>query len=170
MSPAALNVVYILLDFPIRSERFIAREIRALQQLGVGVRVVTLRARAGDDTAEPVAGLDLWRPPPWWSLRLWVAALLAATGRPMATIRLISVAWALGGKEGRRGRSRALRLAVLALYFVRGLNQHPPPVIHGHFASAPATLALLIASWSALPWGFSCHASDVYAEPVDLRI
>ena len=162
--PPAGTVVYVVLDFPIPSERFVEREIRSLRQLGVAIRVVTLRAASHAGLAGALPGIDIRRRPSWCNPRLWISALLAAVQKPAATLRLLTAAWAVGIREGGRGRMSGLRWAVLALYFARGLRRHQVALIHAHFASAPATVGLLLAGWMQRPWGFSCHASDIYAE------
>jgi glycosyltransferase involved in cell wall biosynthesis len=37
-------------------------------------------------------------------------------------------------------------------------------LLHAHFGSAPATVALLLSYWLRCPFGFSVHARDLYAE------
>ncbi len=170
MNRPALNVVYVLLDFPIRSERFIAREIHTLRQLGVAIRVLTLNANRAGGAVAKSGGVQVWRRPSWSSPRLWAPALRLLVQRPAAGLRLARLAWAIGRREGAWGRLGALRWVILALYFGSGLRRDRPALIHAHFASTPATLALLLASWLELPWGFSCHASDIYAETVHLAL
>ncbi len=163
-----MNVVYVLADFPVRSERFVVREIAALHELGVGLRLLTMRPGPGAETAAPEKGPELWRRPPWWSLGLWIPAIGAALRRPRTALRLLTLARAAGTNGRGWRRARAVRLTVLALCFASRLRRHPPDVVHAHFASAPATLGLLIAAWLERPWGFSVHAHDLYAEPIDL--
>jgi len=159
-------VVYVLQDFPIPSERFVEREIRALLRLRVKIHILTLRAASSK--VEEVEGIDIWRRPTGWQPQLWLPALRDLLLQPMAVLKLFRLAWRTGAGGGLRGRCRALRQALHALYYAPALHRHPSVLIHAHFASAPATLALLLATWTNLPWGFSCHASDIYAETGDL--
>ena len=168
MSPPAPEVLYVLLDFPIRSERFIAREILALQQLGVTLRVVTLKARPAAEAAEPLEEIQPWRPPPWWSPRLWIGALGALLEQPRRSLRIVALGQRSEAVGDLRSRRRGVQLAVLALYFAHRLRHRPPGVVHAHFASMPTSLALLIAAWLERPFGFSVHASDLYAERLNL--
>ncbi len=168
--PPLGTVVYVLLDFPVPSERFIEREVRALRQLGLSIHILTLRPATGAGTAADPQGLPIWRQPPWWDPQLWIRALRASLKRPSATLRLLGLASAVGSREGAWGRLRALRWAPAALDFAHRLRRHRAVLIHAHFASAPATVALLLAWWMNLPWGFSSHASDIYAEAAHLSL
>jgi glycosyltransferase involved in cell wall biosynthesis len=165
-TPLAGPVVYVLLDYPIPSERFLEREIRALQRLRVTVHIITLRAGRG--TVEEREGLWLWRRPTGFKPELWIPAFRALVHHPRAALKLLHLAWITGAEDGLRGRYTSLRQGLYALYYAHELGHRQPTLLHAHFASAPATLALLLAAWMNLPWGFSCHASDVYAEPNDL--
>lgn len=173
MSTPQGSVLYVLLDFPIRSERFIAREIRALERLGARIQILTLRARPGPTTDPAPRGLEILRPPGWWNPRLWLTALRTGLVSPRSTLRLFSLAHGaesrMGTECGPASRARELRMVALALHFITRLRRCPPTMIHAHFGSTPASLALLIAAGFDRPFGFSVHASDLYAEPNHLR-
>ena len=174
-APFSGDIVYILRDYPVPSERFIDREIRALRQLGTPLSIVTLLpdrgagSRTGAGAAKVLADLPILRRPSWGAPRLWMAALRASIRNPTKVAYLIGLAWTAGSAKRSWGRLLGLRWVLLALFFASRLHHRQIALIHAHFASAPATLALLLARWMEVPWGFSCHASDIYAEAVHLR-
>ena len=172
MSSASLpgSIIYVLLDYPIDSERFVEREVHALRQLGVEVRILTLREKNAATTPARPPGVHVLRRPAWWHRHLWLAAFRLSMQRPAAALRLVRAAWAAGRRAGSWGGLGAVRWVLLALYFGSQLRGYRPALIHSHFASTSATLGLLLASWLELPWGFSCHASDIYAETVHLAL
>ncbi|MGH7455446.1 MAG: glycosyltransferase family 4 protein, partial [bacterium] len=44
--------------------------------------------------------------------------------------------------------------------------------IHAHFANGPSSVAMAASELSAIPFGFTCHAQDIYSDPLllDLKI
>lgn len=165
MTPGAdsLRVAHVVLDFPVRSEQFVAREVAALQRVGVRVQVLALRptaAGSGDALGDAV-----WRPPAR-AARSWGGALTSALQRPAETRRALRALAEIGGEGRRGGALGSLRWLAVALHFAERLRADPPDVVHAHFASLPATVGLLLAELLGLPFGFSTHARDLYAEPV----
>ena len=164
------NVLYVLQDFPVLSERFVEREIIGLRNLGARVRIVTLRHHRTPGANGPQDG-SVWSPPAWGSLRFWkswLRATIAISARPRAAAGLLALAWSLGSEASRFRAFQAIRWLPLVAGAADELACDPPSVIHAHFASRPATVAWLLGFWLERPWGFSVHAHDFYAESVRL--
>ena len=90
-----LEVLYVLLAYPVRSERFIVREIRAMRQLGVSVRIATIGDEGGEHGGPSDGELPVWRRPAWWAAHRWLTAVALALVRPRALARLLHAAFAL---------------------------------------------------------------------------
>jgi glycosyltransferase involved in cell wall biosynthesis len=165
-----LEVLYILLAYPVRSERFISREIHALRQLGVSIQIATIGSGEGEPAEPSDVETAVWRRPTGGSAHPLLFAAVRALGRPRALKRLLGAAFALAPEEARWGRLRALRWAAVALYFAQRVRDNPPSVIHAHFANAPASVALLLSAWLGRRWGFSVHARDLYTQGVDFTL
>lgn len=159
-----MKLTYVLADYPVASERFIAREINALRALGTDVRVIAIRTRPSATTLPVPDGIHVDRPPSWSSPTFWAAVALSAVRRPVKCAALLGLACSLGAREGVRGPLRAFRLGLIALYFTGTLREQAPDIIHAHFASAPTTMGLLLSHWCVRPFGFSVHARDLYGE------
>lgn len=162
--PLALQrVVYVVSQFPCLSETFIVREIDGLVAQGVDVRILSLKPEAGDRLPDGSEGLLLraWHPQ---STRVALAGVMRAIARnPGAVLRGIAEiatdSWA---------RPKVLIKSLAALY--RGLEQakrlehFAPQFIHAHWATYPTTVAWVLGRLFDTPFGFTCHAHDIFVE------
>jgi glycosyltransferase involved in cell wall biosynthesis len=159
--PPLRRVLYVVSQFPSWSETFIVREIRALLDQGVDVRILSLKHPSGELVHEDAAALmDRVHHPPGMPamlgnmLRAWCAhpLLISATA---ATV--VAGTW----------RSPTVLLKSLAT-LARSLGQLPwllefdPEFIHAHWSTYPATAAWMLARVMQRPFGFTCHAHDVF--------
>jgi colanic acid/amylovoran biosynthesis glycosyltransferase len=162
------RILYVVSLFPCWSETFIVREIAALIAAGADVRILSLKA-AREDLVHPEAERLLPRvrhplSPGRAALRR-AAALLA---HPRA---LSSLALALTRALARHPVALAKSLEAVA----RGVEQldwvreFDPDVIHAHWASYPTTAALALGRLSGKPFGFTCHAHDIFMHDHLLR-
>jgi glycosyltransferase involved in cell wall biosynthesis len=134
---AERGAAYVLDDFPVRSERFIAREIGALR--GLGIRVALCLLRPGRSAASSEVH------------RVSVGALVRSVPSVVGT----------SGSSG----WRTLRWRLIGRGHAEALKGRPPAMIHAHFATLPLVVARFLASELRLPWGVSVHAQDLYAQP-----
>lgn len=157
------RVVYIVSQFPCLSETFIVREIDGLISQGVDVRIVSLKPDAGDRLPDGSEGLldRAWHPQP--AAAALVAVARAVARGPVAVLRgvaaILADSWS---------RPVVALKSLAALY--RGLEQVPrlvqfsPQVIHAHWATYPATVAWVLGMLLDTPFGFTCHAHDIFVE------
>ena len=155
------RVLYVVSLFPSWSETFIAREIRALIDGGVDVRIVSLRHPAGGPVHADSAALAgrVHRPQ-----RLPVAAwslfrtLLRYPVEVMAgTATLVRELW----------RSPVVMLKSLlamsrGLEHVDSVRAFDPDFIHAHWSTYSSTAAWSVSKVLARPFGFTCHAHDIF--------
>ena len=159
--PPLRRVLYVVSQFPSWSETFIVREIRALLDQGVDVRILSLKHPSGELVqADAAALMDRVRHPLGLSkmlgnaLRAWcehplrisaaAATVVAGTWRS-PTVLLKSLA-ALGRSLGQ----------------LPWLRQFDPEFIHAHWSTYPATAAWMLSQAMQRPFGFTCHAHDVF--------
>lgn len=159
--PPLRRVLYVVSQFPSLSETFIVREIGALVDAGVDVRILPLK-RSSETLvqADAAALLDRVRQPPGVAASLWNAARALST-HPVrivaATAAVVAGTW----------RQPAVLVKSLATVF-RSLCQLPwldrfdPQFIHAHWSTFPATAAWTLARVMERPFGFTCHAHDVF--------
>jgi glycosyltransferase involved in cell wall biosynthesis len=185
-------VGYVLMGFPRVSETFIASELHRVEQAGVPVRLFVIKpveARERDvrlpvvdamtatpqylpDTAALTAPLHRWR---LRHLRPFLPAL-----RRVARQRPLGLARAVGTALGQALRDRRTRLSGPRKIYVKELVQavaladrvlDAPEVrhLHAHFAHGTTTVTWLAARITGLPFSFTGHARDIYAQALNPR-
>ena len=157
-------VAFVLKGYPRLSETFIAQEIRALEALGLDIRIVSLRHPTDakrhavhDEIRASIAYLPeyLYREP----VRVF-AAWRVVHRRPgyRAALRAWLKDWRRDPTPNRGRRfGQALVLA----------RELPPEVgaLHAHFLHTPASVARYAALILGLPWTASAHAKDIWTMP-----
>lgn len=157
-------ILIILKGYPRLSETFIAQEIRALEQRGLSLRLLSMR-RPTDKAVHPVhreikAPVTylpeyLYQEPhrvlrAWWRVRRWPRYGEARR------------AWLKDLKRDRtpnRGR-RFGQALVLAAELPADVGH-----LHAHFLHTPASVTRYAALLTGLPWSCSAHAKDIWTTP-----
>lgn len=158
------RLIFILKGYPRLSETFIAQEIRALEERGFIIDIVSLRFPTDKDVhpvhreiaAKPSYLPEYLYQEPWRVLRSWVKA------------------------KFRRGYWRAAR------QWVKDLVRDPTPNrarrfgqacvmvaelpkdagrLHAHFIHTPASATYYAHLITGLPWSCSAHAKDIWTSP-----
>ena len=159
-------VLFILKGYPRLSETFIAQEIRALEQRGLGsLRSSSLR-QPTDSAVHPIHRGD------------------PRAGRLSAGVSLSGAAAGAARPGGGRGGCRAMASARRA--WLQDLRRDPTPNrgrrfgqalvlaaelpaevgrLHAHFLHTPASVARYAALLTGLPWSCSAHAKDIWTTP-----
>ncbi|HXP74784.1 MAG TPA: glycosyltransferase family 4 protein [Stellaceae bacterium] len=163
-SPARGAVGFVLKGYPRLSETFIAQEIRALEALGLDIRIVSLR-HPTDAKRHPIhaviAASVLYLPEYLWREPLRVLAGWRAS-RGLPGYRRARAAFL---RDLRRDPTpNRIRRFGQALVLVREL---PADVtrLHAHFMHTPASVARYAAMLRGLPWSLSAHAKDIWTTP-----
>ena len=141
-----MSIGFVLARRPALTETFIERELDALRDVGVDVRVFALRggpggARSAGVTYPGIPG----------------ALRAAASGG----------AWVpgLSGVIRRNGLWRGLRLAAAAADLAGAARRAGVSHVHAHFAYVTADVALLMAQHLGCRYSVSAHAWDLYGTP-----
>ena len=168
MRPAAGTrpgrVAFVLKGYPRLSETFIAQEIRALEQRGLDILIVSLR-HPTDPATHPVhrqieASLlylpEYLKDEPRRVWRGWRRA------RRMAGYRAACRTWLRDLiRDPTPNRVRRFGQAVvLAAELPADIGQ-----LHAHFLHTPASVACYAAAMRGLGWSVSAHAKDVWTIP-----
>jgi colanic acid/amylovoran biosynthesis glycosyltransferase len=167
-APAAAQmprIGYVLSLFPCYDETFILREIKALAERGVSLRIFSLRRRRDpviQDDARPFLSETLYEP--YMSLGVAIAALRALLTRPRELVGLL--AWMVKGCW-RNPVALAKSLAFLpkAIRFAERAREDGIEHLHAHWATYPATVALVMSRLTGITWSFTCHAHDIFHDP-----
>lgn len=163
MAPMPKRVIYVVSLFPCWSETFIVREITTLIALGVDVRIVSLK-RPSEKMVQPDAQLLLdrvWHPQ---------SALTAMWQVGVTKLRHPLIMLKLFGLTLRGLWTQPLVLLKTMFALMRGIEhldaigRFNPDFIHSHWATYPSTVALALARLTGKPYGFTCHAHDIFVD------
>lgn len=166
MQPAAraARVAFVLKGYPRLSETFIAQEIAALERLGLGILIVSLRLPTDerrhpvhDEIRAPVLYLPeylyrgvrrVWRA--WRTVRRW------------PTYRATRAQWLRDlARDPTPSRVRRFGQAlVLAAELPADVER-----LHAHFLHTPASVTRYAALLRRMPWSGSAHAKDIWTTP-----
>lgn len=155
------RVLYIVSAFPCWSETFIVREIRALIDDGVDVRILSLkRPPEGLVQTDAATLLERVRAPqsPLVATRRVLAELVSHPLQVIgAAAKIIAGTW-------RQPVAMLKSLAAFArgLEHVAWLRRFDPELIHAHWATYPSTVAWALGRILKRPFGFTSHAHDIF--------
>lgn len=155
--------------FPRPVDAYMLRELLALRDRGIDVRIYSLR-RPSDDVAPAQAATLRERttyPPAWTSIemaRAHASFMRRGCGRYAATLAAVT------RNHARSPRLLAKVLAVWpqTVYFASRARADRLDHVHANWATYPAAAAFAIGRLAGLPWSFAGHASDIYLEATGL--
>ncbi|MGH9321899.1 MAG: glycosyltransferase family 4 protein [Vicinamibacteria bacterium] len=160
------RIGYVLSQFPCYDETFILREIRALAARGVEVTIFSLRRKPQAVVQEDALEL---LPQTRYSTYLGPKPLFAlASALFRSKAPLLSLVRRLAGDLWRRPLTLAKSLLFLpkTLHFADVARRARIERLHAHWATHPATAALLMSEMTGIPWSFTCHAHDIFRDPI----
>jgi colanic acid/amylovoran biosynthesis glycosyltransferase len=168
-APARSAVAVGLSRFPTVTETFILREVVELERQGQPVRLVPMireNPPIVHEAARPWTQRALYTP--FLSLPIVAANLRAFLRRPFRYAALFArlVAGTLAAPRTLIG---TLALFPKSVYLARRLEQEGVGHIHVHYASHPATMALIISKLADVTFSFTVHAHDIQTDRSLLR-
>jgi glycosyltransferase involved in cell wall biosynthesis len=155
--------------FPRPVDAYVLRELVALGDRGIDVRIYSLRRPAGN--AAPAQAQALRErtvyPPPLASAEM---ARAHASFLRRRSARYASTFGAVVANHARSPRLLAKVLAVWpqTVYFASRARADRLDHVHANWATYPAAAAFAIGRLTGLPWSFAGHASDIYLEAAGL--
>jgi colanic acid/amylovoran biosynthesis glycosyltransferase len=163
-TPSPLKrVVYVVSLFPCWSETFIVREIKALIANGVDVRILSLKPPSETLVQDDAAALMDRVRHPRSVLHALGGALRGLLSNPVATVSTLA---AIVADSWRSPLVLAKSLAswLRGLEHLAWLREFDPQLVHSHWATYPSTAAWTLSRVLRRPFGFTCHAHDIFVE------
>jgi glycosyltransferase involved in cell wall biosynthesis len=165
-APGAQRVGYVLSLFPSYDETFILREMKGIADRGVRLSVFSLRQRHDpivQDDAKP------FLPRTRYAAFLFSGEVLGAVLRTLVRrpFALAAILLLIARGCWRRPATllKSLALVPKSLLFAELAAADGLERIHAHWATYPATAALLMSRLTGIPWSFTCHAHDIFLDP-----
>lgn len=154
------RIAYILGRFPVMSETFIGNEIRAVEALGHEIFPIALHRPDAEFQPED-ASLA--------ARTLYFSAINPQTSKTLIRQHLLKfyriIYFVLS-----QTTEPYYPLMIHAAYLANYMEEHKCTHVHAHFGWGAATYAIAAARLLGLPVTFTCHGSDVYARPLDLKL
>ncbi len=158
------KVAYLMSRFPKISETFILYEILELERLGLQIEVFPLireQEAVSHPEAQAIVERMHWQPPLSTSVLGSQAYWLCQA--PRAYLRT----WwhAIHGNLGiPKFLLRALIIVPQAAHYARRMQALGIEHMHAHWATHPTLAAYIIRMLTGIPYSFTAHAHDIYAE------
>ncbi len=161
-------VAFVVDTFPSIYETFIAREILAMREQGMKVRVYALKGNASEAVhpesmslmPDACRGDGMSLSEKWGAVAIWV---FTRPGRLVNMLALILVRIATSPVAG----LRMLRYLPMAVGLARDARARGVTRMHGHFAFVPADVAMMMARGLGVEYSLSVHAWDIYTQSPD---
>ena len=157
------RAVYVVSLFPCWSETFIVREITTLIASGVDVMIVSLKS-PNETMVQPDAEALMPRAvhplPAGKAVLAWLGAAFAHFGT------LAGSAATIVARLWREPKAMAKSLATLARATEQlgRIRKFDPDIIHAHWGTYPSTAAWALSKMLKKPFGFTCHAHDIFID------
>lgn len=167
MRTKELNLVYIIGTYPGLTTTFIDREIKALRQRGVNIKILSIRQPSSPLSTEqtdlqrfvqyilPVSWSNFVRAHTWFILRqkpgIYFATLFYLLSRAHPNLR---------------SRLKTMLHFAEGVYAAYLLCYMPCDHLYAHFIDRAAVVALVASRLLGIPYSLSAHANDIYIEPV----
>ncbi len=158
MNAPARRLVVVTSRYPFgNQEAYLNAELAELTRYFERIVVVPVRPPRGEARHNVPAGVEVlsW---PLFSGDLLARGVRAFAARPAATTR--TIAQLLGSRDPGRTKNAAVALKALAL--AQWVTENSFDHIHSYWISTPATVAMLAAAASGVPWSATAHRWDIY--------
>ena len=156
-----MRILYVTTTFPVYSETFLQREVRALRELGANLQIISLHK--GDQEFEGLK-VDRFRKPELLKL-IWLLPWLILS-RPAIFWRHWKQLFQHPPRSGLNFWENLLGLGA-AIVRESELLKEKPDVIHCVWSSAPAAFGWLASSLTSVPFSTGAHAYDVFEKGGD---
>lgn len=162
-TPPLQRVLYVVSQFPSLSETFIVREIHALIERGVDVRILSLKT-SRERIVQPQAAalLDRLLTPPSRS-QTFLATCRVLVRQPAVSLAFVAM---MVREFWRRPVVLAKSIVAIsrALGRIDDIRALAPQLVHAPWATYPATVAWLLSRLLARPFSFTSRAHDIFID------
>jgi len=161
--PAPQRILYVVSQFPSLSETFIVRELQALIDRGVDVRILSLKT-SRERIVQPQAAALLDRvlhPASRW--RTLSKSFRVALRQPTLSLRFLGM---MLRELWRRPSTLAKSVVAIgrALGRIDEIRAFSPQLLHAPWATYPTTVAWFLSRLLELPFSFTSRAHDIFIE------
>lgn len=158
-----MRILYLVSLFPCWSETFIVREIEGVMREGAEVRILSLKPPS-ETLVQKDAALLLDRviyPASWWNSL--TSVLVHCARHPLREAHiLVALAASLCRHPAALAKSVVVWWRTLGM--LGDVRRFDPDHIHAHWATYPATSALILSRRLGKPFSFTAHAHDLFVE------
>ena len=151
-----MKVAYIFIRYPVLSQQFLQREIAALTGKGIEVQIFSLFGVAPKERSEQVNYFH------WWESLKLLWALPREIARDPALLRdcckILSRHWPTNAENGFTN----LWAVIFAICRAHEFRRSGIQMVHGAWATAPATAAAILHRLCRIPFSFGADAYDIY--------
>jgi glycosyltransferase involved in cell wall biosynthesis len=168
-----IKIAYIVSRFPKLSETFVFREVNELRRQGAEVCCFSIHRPLPEPLPQDAQHFSaettyLWRP----RLAGFCSGILKfALTRPRQFFGALKT-FLQQAPRNPSGIKRFVLHFLEGVYLAHLCVKRGVEYIHAHFANGPSSVAMAAGAVSGIPFGFTCHAQDIYADPLmlDLKI
>jgi glycosyltransferase involved in cell wall biosynthesis len=155
------TVAYIFERYPVLSQTFLRREVAGVRDQDIHIQIHSLFSPDPADRTHQVEGVpvDTFR---WWEAAALIVALPRELLRDPALLR---DGWRLYRcyRPANLGNFwSTVWAAIFAVCRANRIRKEKPDVIHGVWATGPATAAAILGRLCGVPFSFGAHAYDIY--------
>lgn len=166
----ALKIAYLINEYPKVSHSFIRREILALERQGLEVQRIALRGWKGplpdeEDRRERARTRYVLRE---GLSALVLPSLIAVLRSPARFLAAIRLAFRMT-RDSDRGLAYHLIYVAEACRILPWLSDFGARLIHAHFGTNSAEVAMLANALGGPPYSFTVHGPEEFQRPVGLR-
>jgi colanic acid/amylovoran biosynthesis glycosyltransferase len=151
-----LRVAYLFIRYPVLSQQFLQREIAALRAQGIEIEIFSLLHVTRKERSEQV---DYFR---WWEPIKLLGALPRELTRDRTLLRdgwnILKHHWPTNAENGFTN----LWAAIFAICRARQFRRSRIQIVHGAWATAPATAGAVLHRLCGIPFSFGADAYDIY--------
>jgi colanic acid/amylovoran biosynthesis glycosyltransferase len=163
-APRRRTIAVGLSRFPTVTETFILREVTEMERQGQPVRLVPLireNPPVVHDAARPWTRRALFTP--WLSVPIVIANLRTLVRNPFRYFGVVGrlIAGTLRSPKTLLG---TLGIVPKSVYLARQLEAEGVRHLHVHYASHPATMALIASKFAPITYSFTVHAFDIQGD------
>lgn len=158
-----MKAAFIFSQFPRYDEAFLLREVKALHDLGVELKILSLRRCRDRIIHEDAKGLvPLATYLPWvLSIEVWMSTVQWLIKKPWTVLGLLRVVLA-GTLRAPWQTLKNLLVMPKAMAFAKRMREEKIQLVHACWATFPATAARVVSELLGVPWTLAAHAHDIY--------
>ncbi len=165
-----ISLTYIIGTYPGLTTTFIDREIRALQQQEVQVRVISIRKPhtiLSFDQTE-LQKITTYLIPTAW-IKFIIAHLRFAFQKPNAYFGIL-LELLNSPHPDFAARTKTFLHFAIGVYAAQLISKQPCDHLHAHFVDRASTVALVAGKLLNIPYSVTAHANDIYINPILLPL